>query len=214
VSDIFREVDEEIRKERYLSLWKKYGPWVIGAAVALVLAVAGWQGWQQWQRSQAIEASKAYDSAVDALQAGDTETALSRLSELSDPRASGYGLLAAFRRAELLSEQGDAAGAIQTWDRIAASPEAPAPLTDLATIFSVMHQLDDGAPEQLASRLQPIADGGSAMRWTAVELQAYLAQRGGDAERARDLYGRIADASDVPPAQRQRATQMLALLEG
>jgi len=41
VSDVFREVDEELRRDRLMALWKRFGPYLIGAAVALVLVVAG-----------------------------------------------------------------------------------------------------------------------------------------------------------------------------
>ena len=214
MSDIFREVDEEIRKERYASLWKKYGPYVIGAAVALVLGVAGYQGWQQWQRSQAIEASNAYADAVAQAEAGNVEPALQQFGEMSEPGASGYGLLAAFREAELRAQQGDVEAAVGIWNRIAGSSGTPQPFGDLATIFAVQHRIDDGDPAALAQRLQPLAEGNGAFRWTAVELQAFLAREQGDSERAVELYRQIADASNVPPAQRQRATQMLALLEG
>jgi hypothetical protein len=72
--------------------------------------------------------------------------------------------------------------------------------------------MDDGDPAQLASRLQPLAEGEGAFRLTAVELQALLAHKQGERARAVELYKQVADAADVPPAQRQRATQMLALL--
>jgi hypothetical protein len=211
VSDIFREVDEEIRKERYHTLWKRYGPWVITAVVALVLAVAGYEGWKSWQRSQALAASDRYAEAVAAVEAGNTEQALTQLAEMAEPAGSGYGLLAAFRRAELLAGQGQTEQAVQLWQRIAASGGDTA-LRQLATVFSVMHRMDDGDPAQLASRLQPLAEGEGAFRLTAVELQALLAHKQGERARAVELYKQVADAADVPPAQRQRATQMLALL--
>lgn len=214
MSDIFREVDEEIRKEHYAALWKKYGPWVIGAAVALVLAVAGYQGWKQWQRSQQLDASNAYAEAVAQIEAGDVDAALTQLAELSDPTDGGYGLLSAFREADVKAEQGDVKGAVEIWNQIANGAAVPQPFGDLAVLFAVQHQVGDTDPAVLAERLQTLANSDSAFRWTAVELQAYLADEQGNEAQAIELYQQIADAPDVPPAQRQRATQMLALLEG
>ena len=212
MSDIFREVDEEIRKERYATLWKKYGAYVIAAAVALVLAVAGYQGWQQWQRSQALSASDSYNAAVTQLQQGNTEEGLQQLGEMADPSGDGYALLAAFRRAELLAEQGATQEAVAIWNEIAGSGGND-PLRQLADVFAVMHQVDSGDPGQLAGRLQPLADEDSPYRWTAIELQATLAHQQGDDEQAVELFKQIADGGDVPPAQRRRATQMLELLQ-
>jgi hypothetical protein len=212
VSDIFREVDEEIRKERYATLWKKYGAYVIAAAVALVLAVAGYQGWQQWQRSQALSASDSYNAAVAQLEQGNTEQGLQQLAQLSDPSGDGYALLSAFRRAELLAQQGQRQQAVQIWNEIAGSG-GDDPLRQLADVFAVMHQVDGGDPDRLASRLQPLAAEDSPYRWTAIELQATLAHKQGDDETAVELFKQIADGGDVPPAQRRRATQMLELLQ-
>ena len=40
MSDIFREIDEELRRDNFRKLWSRYGRYVIAAAV-LVLVVAG-----------------------------------------------------------------------------------------------------------------------------------------------------------------------------
>jgi hypothetical protein len=215
VTDIFREVDEEIRKERYYALWKKYGPWVIAGAVALVLAVAGWQGWQQWQRSQALDASDRYAEAVTTLNSGNREQALQQFSEMAEPSGDGYALLAAYRRAELLAQQGATQEAVRIWNDIAATGGSRA-VRELATVFAVMHQIGtDGAdPNKLAARLEPLTGSDGAYRWTALELQAELARQQDDTDKAVELYKQIAEGSDVPPAQRRRATQMLELLEG
>ena len=45
MADIFREIDEEVRRDKAAELWKKYGWVVTSLAVLAVLAVAGWQYW-------------------------------------------------------------------------------------------------------------------------------------------------------------------------
>ncbi|NJL09061.1 MAG: tetratricopeptide repeat protein, partial [Methylacidiphilales bacterium] len=53
MSDIFREVEEEVRREKLRALWDKYGGLVLALAVAIVIGVAGWRGWEWWQHRQA-----------------------------------------------------------------------------------------------------------------------------------------------------------------
>ncbi|RDD62489.1 tetratricopeptide repeat protein [Ferruginivarius sediminum] len=213
MSDIFREVDEEIRKEHYEALWKKYGSWLIAAAVALVLAVAGYQGWTAWQRDQAMQASQEYAAAV-AKAGDDPAAALQALGGLAKPGSDGYGLLAAFRQAALQAEEGNVDSAVATWEKIAASDAPPKPFRTLATLFTVMHRIDTGDPGALSERLEPIAQSNDPFRSTALELQGLLAQKQGDEARAIELYKQVADGADVPPAQRRRVTQLLAVLEG
>src|SRR4051812_36263685 len=51
----------------------------------------------------------------------------------------GYGVLAAFERAELMARTGDRKGAVDTYEKIAASAELDPELRDLATLLAVMH---------------------------------------------------------------------------
>ena len=44
--NLFKEIDEDLRQQKYADLWKKYGKFVIGAAVALVVGVASLKGWE------------------------------------------------------------------------------------------------------------------------------------------------------------------------
>lgn len=214
MSDIFREVDEEIRHERYMKLWKRYGPWVVAVVLALVLAVAGYQGWQAYKRSQAIAASKTYAAAVDKIEAGNSAAALKQLDQLADSGSIGYRILARFRRADVQVANGDKAAAVQTWTGLADSAQVPEPYGSLARLFAVMHQMDGGDPEALSRQLDNIVQADTAFRPTALELQAVLAVRAGDREKAVDLYKQIADGANVPQRQRQRATQMLSQIEG
>ena len=70
MSDIFQEVDEEVRRERLMQLWKRYGNFVIAAAIVLVLGVGGWRGYQWWEAKKAAEAGGAFNSAVELLDTG------------------------------------------------------------------------------------------------------------------------------------------------
>ena len=65
MADIFREVDEDIRRERYAKLWKAYGRYVIGAALALVIGVAATIGWREYTRAQREADGAQFAAALD-----------------------------------------------------------------------------------------------------------------------------------------------------
>ncbi|MDX1425581.1 MAG: tetratricopeptide repeat protein, partial [Kiloniellales bacterium] len=105
MADIFREVNEELRRDRASELAKKYGPYVIGFAVAIVLGTVAYQVWKSWDLERRTERSRDFAAALELSAEGDTEAALAALAELGDPDG-GYGALATFERARLLAEQG------------------------------------------------------------------------------------------------------------
>ena len=49
MSDIFREVDEEVRRERLKQLWERHSNLIVAVALLIVLGVAGWRGYDWWE---------------------------------------------------------------------------------------------------------------------------------------------------------------------
>jgi hypothetical protein len=41
-----REVEEELRSDRLKGFWDRFGPILIGAAILVVVATAGWRGYE------------------------------------------------------------------------------------------------------------------------------------------------------------------------
>jgi hypothetical protein len=213
VADIFKEVDEDLRRDNLEKLWKKHGFQFIGLAVAVVLAVAGVQGWQAYDLDQRGKLSDRYGVALDLAQGGDTAAGLDAMIDMSETADSGYAGLAAFEEARLRVESGDTAGAIALWDRIAGETVLGPGFKEAATLFSVLHQIDNGDPSALRARLEPLAADSQPFRSTARELLAVIALGDGDTASARAFYTQISDDREAPAGLRQRAAQMLAALK-
>ncbi len=209
MADIFKEVDEELRRDNAAKLWKKYGRGIVGFCVAVVLAVGGFQAWKAYDLNRRGEQSVQFAEALELAAAGDSGAALTSLGELSDSRGGGYPELAAFESARLRSQIGDVDGAIAIWDRMARDTGLDPGFQKLAAMLSILHQFDEGDPEILTQRLDPLAAQGQPFRASAMELQALLALRLGDRGRARELYTLIADDLAAPSALHARAAQIL-----
>lgn len=213
MADIFKEVDEDLRRDNLEKLWKKYGFQIIGLAVAVVLGVAGVQGWQAYDLDRRGKLSDRYGAAIELTENGETAAGLDAMIDLSEASGGSYAGLAAFAEARLRVESGDIGGAIAVWDRIAESSGLGPGFKEAATLFSILHQIDNGNPAALRARLQPLAADSQSFRSTARELLALLALGEGDTAAARDLYTKISDDREAPAGLRQRATQMLAALK-
>ena len=101
-NDILREVEDELRQEQLSKFAKQWGPWLIGAVAAGVLAYGGWMLWQDRQASDAREAAASYEQALQSLQAGQLDEGAARLEALAKSAPGDLGALAAIQRAGTL----------------------------------------------------------------------------------------------------------------
>ncbi len=214
MSDIFREVDEELKQERYALLWKKYGRYVIAFAVFLVLGVAGREGWQHYREGVRATESDRFLAATRGIADGGGSDALAAFEGLAAESGTGYGLLAQFRAASLRLAEGDSAGALAAYEAIASNSDAAPIYQELAVLLIGLNTLDSGDPAALTGRLQPLAAPGRPWRHSARELLAALALRQGDAAGATTLYRQVADDGEAPQGVRARAAEMLRIIDG
>ncbi|HYH38555.1 MAG TPA: tetratricopeptide repeat protein [Azospirillum sp.] len=210
MSDIFQEVDEDLRRDRTTQFMKRYGGLLGTVAVLLVAATAGWQAWQGWKRSQAEAETGRLVSALSQAAAG-PQKGIEALTAFSGSAPASLAVLARLNEAALRVEEGKTAEAVALYDSIAGNGSADAIYRDLATLLSVMHQMDGGDAAKLQTRLQPLTVDASPWRFSARELTALLAARSGDRERARSLFQQLADDSLAPSGVRSRAADLAAL---
>ena len=213
MADIFKEVDEELRRDNLAKLWSKYGRSLISVAAGIVLAVAAVQAWRAYDLNRRSDLSDRYAAALDVAAGGDPTAALNALAELSEAGSGSYAGLAAFEEARLRLESGDRDGAVKIWDKLAAESALGEGFRSIATLLSVMHQLDTADSAVLRSRLDPLATDGQPFRSSAREMLALLALLDGDRATARELYTGIADDREAPAGLRARAAQMLQTLK-
>jgi hypothetical protein len=211
MSDIFREVDEELRRDQFARLWKRYGTAIIAVAVAIVAATAGVVAWNNWRQANA-EAETA--RLVAAFQSGGGEAGsdagiavADRLAAFAADAEEARARLARFREAALRAEAGQRDEAILIYDALASSGTDPV-YRDLAVLLGVMHRVDDGDPPELRARLRPLTAAGGAWRHTARELDAVLAVRAGDRAAAAALFEELSADESAPPGVRERASEL------
>jgi len=213
-AQLFKEVDEEIRRDRYSQVWKSYGKYIVGGAAAIVLTTAAVVFWQRYQLSVAGKEGEAYAAAVSIARTGKTDAAIKALGAAATKSGSGYKTMARFQEAALRAKKGETRQAAALYDAIAADGDADAILRDLARLLSVMTELDTGKPAALAAKIAPLANGDGPWHHSALELTALLAQKSGNIKRAREIFTRLADDGTAPSSLRARARALLGSLGG
>jgi hypothetical protein len=213
VSDIFREVDEEVRREQLKKLWDRYGNYVVAAAILLVAAVAAWRAYMWWEAKKAAETGAAFEAATTLAEAGKRGEAEAAFAKIAADGTAGYRHLARMREAAEFA-QSDAKAAIAAYDQIAADRAVGPVLQDLAALRVAALLIDTGALEEAQRRLEPLAANDRTFRHTAREFLVLAAWRAGDAAAAKRWFDLITTDAQTPAATRSRVEMLMALGAG
>jgi hypothetical protein len=212
VSDIFREVDEEVRKDKFQALWKQYGVYVYIVVGALVLGTAFNVWWGDYQESRRLDDSARYQAAVALLDKQQSTEAINGLAALAEDAGTGYAVIARLREAAARVREGDLGGAVRAYDTLIQDNGVAQIYRDLARLLSAMHLADGAAAEAVRERLAPLLQDASPWRFSAREIDAMLALRDGQRGRAREILQALVDDAETPAGVRQRAAELLAAL--
>ena len=211
MSELFDEVDEEVRRDQLKKLWDRYSIYIIALAVLIVAAVGGWRGYQYLEAKKAAEAGAAFDKAVELSEQNKHGEAEAAFAELAAQGPAGYRVLARFRIAGEVANR-DPQAAAKMFDDIAADRSVGAELQDLAKVRAAGLLLDALSYPNMLQRLEAAAAPGATYRHSARELLALSAWRANDTSAARQWLEMIANDAETPPGMRSRAEALQALL--
>lgn len=184
---LLREVDEELQRDRIRKLWRTFGPFVIGGAVAMVMVVAGLEGWTWWQNSNAARSSDLFYAATEIADGTDVAAAQTALDEVIAKGTGGYPMLARFRAAALLASSGKTAEAVAAYDAISTS-ESNSHLRDLALVLAGALLVDGGDVAAVQQRVGGLIGSARPMRNAAGEILGLAQYKAGDLEAARASF--------------------------
>ena len=211
MSELFDEVDEEVRREQLQKLWQKYSIHIIAALLLVIAAVAGWRGYQYLEEKKAAEAGDAFNKAVQLSEQGKHTEAEASFNDLVAKAPAGYRMLARFRAAAEVANK-DPQAAAKMFDNLAADSGIGTELQGLARIRAAGLLVDTATYADMLRRLEPEAAAGQTFRHAAREMLALSAFRANDSTAARKWLDEIELDAETPPSMRSRAEALQALL--
>ena len=211
MSELFDEVDEDVRRDQLKKLWDQYSIYIVAAALLIIASVGGWRGYQYLEAKKAAEAGAAFDKAVELSDANKHSEAEAAFADLAAKAPWGYRMLARLRTAAEVASR-DKPAAAKMFDDIAADTSVGAPERDLARIRAAQLLLETTTYPNMLQRLEPATAAGATFRHTARELLALSAWRANDTTAARQWLDLIANDGESPPSLRSRAEALQALL--
>jgi hypothetical protein len=211
VSDIFQEVDEEVRRERLHKLWQQYGNYVVALCIVIVAGVGAWRGYQYWEVKKAGEAGAAFESAVLLAEAGKHQEADAAFAKIATDGTAGYRVLARLREAAELALT-DKKAAVAAYDGIIADSSVGPVIQDLAAVRAGYLLVDTAPYSEIRTRLEALAAPGRTFHHSAREILALSAWKSGDMTAARQWADMIMTDPQTPASTRSRAELLTELI--
>ncbi len=210
--DLFEEVEEQLRSDRYKTLALKAAPWIVGLlALALAAALGVW-GWQAYTARTAAQASEQYAQAMQAFGRGDSEEAFRLWGEVAETASSGYKSLALMQQGGVRQADGATAEAVKFYDQAAEAAGDPL-LADAARLKSALALLDTAPYKDMEARLTPLTEEGRPYRAQAREALAFAKLLAGNTAGAREDFAIIQNMLDAQKGARDRAAAAIELID-
>ncbi|MCJ8322697.1 MAG: tetratricopeptide repeat protein [Rhizobiales bacterium] len=214
MSDVFEEVNDDLRRENMEKLWKKYGPWVIALCVLVVAIVGGSKAFESYQLSKAVNASNAYIEYVSALNAegNASDKGQTEFKAVQDSGHTGYIYLSQMSKASALAANNSTARAVILYDLVAANTSLSQNNRDIATVLAGYLLVDTASLQDVIKHVETINVVENAFRFQAREQIGLSAFRAGDFKLSSDTFLELSQNAQTPDSIRARANQIVALL--
>lgn len=213
MSDIFREIDEEVRRDKAAALWKKYGTVIVVVAAIVVAAVAGWQYWLYRENVASQVEGARLEAALKSSRDGNGAEAEAALTELVKTAPAGYRQIARFRLAAETGKR-DAAEGVTAFSALGADTSLPQIYRDLASLRAGMLKVDTGSYDEARALLEPLATPQGVWRHSAREFLGIAALKANRYDEAGRWFDAIVTDAQAPGVLRQRTNLYLALVRG
>lgn len=213
MADIFHEIDEDLRRERFSRLWSRYGIYIIGLAVLIVVGVGAWRGYEWWKLKQDQASGAQFEAALELSSEGKSAESEAALAALEKDGSNGYRILARFRSAVELAKT-DRAAAIKDYDALAVDSGIGHLMRDVAKVRAALLLVDTAPLADIEARMTPLDTPDGAFRHSAREIIGLAQYKAGDFKGAVATFDAIMNDSQTPPGLRRRAELMRALASG
>ena len=207
MSDIFNEIDEELRQDKAARLWKAYGKYLIALAIFIILAIASYRFIEHTQEKNKEQASELYELASEAGRSGDKNAAIELFSDDRFDETIGYAIISKFKKAALAKSNNDLEGMAIVLKEIITNEEIPLYLRDLARLKLFASDNDNNI-----SQLDALIAGDGAWKFLALELKGGIELEGGNLKKARSIFEELTNGANTPNYLRRRTSEILKAL--
>jgi hypothetical protein len=207
VSDIFQEIDEDLRQDKVARLWKAYGKYLVALAVFIILVIASYRFIEHKNEKNREQTSELYELASETGRSGDKKAAIELLSDEMFDENIGYTIISKLKKAALAKSNNDLEGTEIVLKEIITNEDIPLYLRDLARL-----KLFASDSDNISSQLEVLIEEEGPWKFLALELKGGIQLEGGNLKEARSIFKELTDDANTPNNLRRRASEILKAL--
>ncbi|MDC3079900.1 tetratricopeptide repeat protein [Rhodospirillaceae bacterium] len=207
MSDIFQEIDEDLRQDKVARLWKVYGKYLVALAVFIILVIASFRFIEHKNEKNREQTSELYELASEAGRSGDKKAAIELFSDEMFDENMGYSIISKLKKAALAKSNNDLEGTEIVLKEIITNEDIPLYLRDLARLKLFASDSDNNS-----SQLEVLLEEEGPWKFLALELKGGIQLEGGNLKEARSIFKKLTDDANTPNNLRRRASEILKAL--
>ena len=212
MSDIFNEIDEDIRRERYQKLWKTYGKFLILAVILFFVLAAIYITWTNYLDNLKQKEGEIFSSSLELIENESWESASLKLSNLYNSSSSGYRSLAKLQHASVLVKNNKIDEAIIIYRDLINDEKSNIIYRDLARYFVIIHTFDIAEDSEIIENLAYLLEEGNPWYYPARELEGFRLLKLGNYKESKGIFLSLSEDIEVPSGIRMRSAEMLTYL--
>ena len=209
--EFVREVDEDIKEEERIKLWKKVFPYVVSVSLGIIIFTSGYVFWNNYTESLNQQLGDDFTAAVQLANEEDLDASILALDRIVDEGSDGYVTLAKMKKASLLIQRGELELGLNIYldlERNAVDQS----FRDIASILYVLNSMDTEDPEALLEKINKL-ESSQIWRSSALEMKAFLKLKQNKVEEARKIFEGILNLPSTPSSLATRAKSMVDYLK-
>lgn len=198
MSDLFNEIDDDLRHQKLVAFWQENGSAIIGGAILAVVFTGVLAFWRHYDAGQNEQNTAVL---LQSLRSGD----VAQISKAADDLRKPHAAMAKLTAAAALLEQGRTDEAVALYRDIRETSRLDKTWRELAAVFEASQTLETAEPADLHKMLESASGKKSTWRFSALELDALVYAREGKNDSAVEALDKIITDKAVTPDIRARA---------
>jgi hypothetical protein len=209
MSEFFRELEDDIKQDRFNSLVKKVLPIIIVIILAVIISISSFVIWKKIKTNENENNALMYLESLELLSDQKYDESIKLFLELSQGKDT-YGILSKFGLAATYAKNGQETLASNIYFEISKTKDIDIFFKELAILKLALHNVDMMPSKNIEEILVPLED--STWKYFAKEIMIFSYIKNDETIQAQNAIINLLSDPFLPPVTRSRVSAINSTL--